>query len=357
MKPLRLLPWLAAGLVLALLPACNRSSTTKVAFVTNNPESFWTIAEAGAKKAASEEGVELVFRRPSVGEAAKQKEIIDTLLNQGVQAIAISVIDPQAQTHRLNDIAAKVPLITQDNDAPESKRLAYIGTDNYKAGRAVGKLVKKAIPDGGTVVFFVGDMAALNARQRRQGVIDELAGNPPPADVTKFEITPDGGKAGKYKLYERTWTDQPGDANKNCKENADKAINALKDEKNVCMIGLWAYNPPQILSAVKDAVTKKIIKDGQIKIVAFDENFPTLDGIRDGHIEATVVQQPFEFGYRAVKLMSSLARGDRSKLPPNGIDFVPYKILTKEAGLALEGEPKSEPVGEFRTWLQGILGK
>ena len=69
-------------------------------------------------------------------------------------------------------------LITNDSDAPKSKRLAFIGTNNYKAGRALGKLVKEALPEGGDVVLFVGRLEQLNARQRRQGVIDELLERP-----------------------------------------------------------------------------------------------------------------------------------------------------------------------------------
>jgi ribose transport system substrate-binding protein len=353
-----LLKWSAIALALVSLPACGGGTKkTKVAFISNNPEEFWSIAEAGAKKAADEENVELVFRRPARGAAALQKEIIDSLLNQDVKAVSVSVISPEGQTAYLDEIAARVPLLAIDNDAPDSKRKAYIGTNNYLAGRAAGKLVKRALPEGGIVVFFVGDMAALNARQRRQGVIDELAGAKPPDDLVNFEKTRDGVTVGgKYKLYKETQTDQP-EGGRRAKENAVKAINDLAGEKHVCMVGLWAYNPPQILSALKDAIEQKTVPAGWLKIVGFDENYATLDGVRDGDIEAAVVQQPFEFGYRSVKVMSALTKGDESKLPKDGIDYVPYRIITKEAGLAIPGEPESEAVGPFRTWLEGVLRK
>jgi ribose transport system substrate-binding protein len=148
----------------------------KVGFVSNNPAEFWTIAEAGTRKAARDLGVEVLFRRPKNPTAADQKQIIEDLLTQGVQAIAISVIDPANQKEFLNQVADKVPLITQDNDAPDTRRKCYIGTDNYEAGTAVGKMVKEAMPEGGSVAIFVGQPDPLNARQRRQGVLDELAG-------------------------------------------------------------------------------------------------------------------------------------------------------------------------------------
>jgi ribose transport system substrate-binding protein len=148
----------------------------KVGFVSNNAEEFWTIAEAGTRKAAADLGVGVLFRRPKTPDAAGQKEIIEDLLTRGVKAIAISVIDPENQVEYLNKIADRVPLITQDNDAPRTRRRVYIGTDNYEAGKAVGKIVKKALPDGGAIAIFVGQPDPLNSKQRRQGVLDELAG-------------------------------------------------------------------------------------------------------------------------------------------------------------------------------------
>jgi ribose transport system substrate-binding protein len=333
MKCLRVLGCLALALAVAGVPACQRGpSRPRVAFVTNNPDPFWSIAEAGTKKAAAEENVEVLFRKPPSGEGAQQKEIIDTVLNQGVQAIAVSVIDPKNQHDYLDEIAAKVPLITQDNDAPTTQRLCYIGTDNYEAGKAAGRLVKEALPGGGTVAIFVGQLEPLNARQRKQGVLDELAGK---KDAT-------GDTYGKYRLA-GVYTDQPEGATK-CKENAVDVITRLQGEKDVCMVGLWAYNPPAILSAVKDRG-----REGKIKIVGFDENPTTLEGIADGSIHGTVVQQPYLFGYEAVKLMARLARGDRSTLPADGLRYVPHRVITREGG------KDRVPVATFRKELDEIL--
>src|SRR5205085_10648427 len=102
MRTLRLCGWLAGAAVALLSAACGGNNVggpakTKVAFVSNNPEDFWTIAEAGTKKAADELGVEVFFKRPQNGTAAEQKQIIEDLLARRVQAIAVSVIDPDNQ--------------------------------------------------------------------------------------------------------------------------------------------------------------------------------------------------------------------------------------------------------------------
>ena len=360
----RLVKWSAVALALVVLPACGGGSKKlKVAFVSNNPADFWNIAEAGCAKAAEEEGVEAIFKKPSQNDAAVQKEVIDGLLAQDVKAIAVSVIDPKNQTPYLDEVCAKTQLLAVDNDAPKSKRIAYLGTDNYKAGRAAGKLTKETLPMGGTVVIFVGDLSAINARQRRQGVIDELADRPYRKDVNELTATEDEGAklGGKYQLFKKTLTDQP-EAEQRARQNAVDVLKEVRKElaagDDVCMVGLWAYNPAQCLSALKDEFKEEKELAKHVKIVGFDENFDTLQGIADGLVHGTVVQQPYQFGYQSVKIMAALAKGDKSKLPPDGILHIPYRIVTKEARAAIDkDEPKCEPVADFTVELKKLLGK
>lgn len=353
MRVTKFLAVAACALVLASSAGCRRSGKTKVAFVSNNPENFWTIAQAGAQKAADEAGVELIFRMPTSGDASVQKEVVDTVVNQGAKAVAISVIDPKNQAAYLDEVAGKVKLLTVDNDAPQTRRLAYLGTDNYTAGRAVGKLVKEAMPDGGTVVIFVGQLEALNARQRRQGVLDELAGREAPKNLTDFPLSPDGETYGKYKTYKKTYLDQPEGARK-ALENAVDALAQVPEGENLCLVGLWAYNPPACLAAVKDKV-KDPARLARIKIVGFDEDYATLDGIKEGSIYATVVQDPYGFGYESVKLMAALAKGDQSALPRDGIRYVPHRVIMKEDG-ERDGMKRLN-VKDFRDQLEKLLGK
>jgi ribose transport system substrate-binding protein len=277
--------------------------------------------------------VDLLFHRPDNGTAAEQKQIIDTLLPRGVKAISISVIDPENQTEYLNSVAAKVPLLAIDNDAEKSNRRCYIGTDNVKAGRAVGKLVKEALPEGGVIALFVGQIEPINARERVQGVLEELG-----IEGTK-------SKDGKYRLQRKEpYTDnvQQNEA----KKNAVTVLAALKDEPNVCLVGLWAYNPPAILSAAKE-----VKREGKVKIVGFDEDLETLKGIDDGYIYATVVQNPYEFGRRSVEVMAALAKGENPHLPANGKEYVPERIITKDGGA---GRIKAD---EFRKELARLMGR
>jgi ribose transport system substrate-binding protein len=91
------------------------------------------------------------------------------------------------------------------------------------------------------------------------------------------------------------------------------------------LVGLWSYNGPAIVNAVRDAN-----KVGQVKIIAFDEEDETLAGIRDGAIYGTVVQQPYEFGYQAIKMMAQVLAGDRSGIPANKQKFIETKVIKRD---------------------------
>jgi ribose transport system substrate-binding protein len=171
--------------------AGDQTGKPKVAFVSNNAEQFWTFAERGAIKAAAEFGVQVVFKKPQDGSAKVQREIIQDLLTTGYKGIAVSPNDSKNQLNFFKtEVAPKVALVMTDNDLPDpSVRKCYIGTHNYRAGRDAGELVKKALPNGGEVAIFVGQMDASNAVERRQGVLDVLAGKDR-KDINENEITP-----------------------------------------------------------------------------------------------------------------------------------------------------------------------
>jgi ribose transport system substrate-binding protein len=289
----------------------------RLAFVTNNASDFWTIARKGTEKAAQEmPNVEVEFQLPSEGTAADQKRVVDDLMSKGIDGIAISPVDPANQTQMLNEVARKALLVTQDSDAPTSDRTCYVGTDNVAAGRQAGDLIKEALPNGGKIMLFVGKTDAQNAKERAQGIKESLQGS-------KVEII-----------------DIRTDDTDRVKAKSNVADTLTKYPDIAALVGLWSYNGPAILNAVKDAN-----KIGKVKIICFDEEDETLAGVKSGAIYATVVQQPFEFGRQSIALMAKYLGGDKSAFPAEKKVIVPTRAV------------KQADVDEFQKNLNQMRGR
>ncbi|QDV07072.1 D-ribose-binding periplasmic protein precursor [Planctomycetes bacterium Poly30] len=288
-----------------------------MAVVSNCVDPFWNVCAAGARAKADELGIEVEVVFPD-GSAQDQKQKLEDLRIRGVDGIAVSALDASGLNDVLNAIAAEMPLITQDSDAPGSDRVCFIGVDNYAAGRVVGKLVKEACPDGGKVAIFIGRLEQQNSRDRRQGVIDELLDRD--FDSSRFDEVGSVPKGGKYEVI-GTLVDNSDQSQ--AKASAEDTLTAHPDL--ACMVGLFAYNPPNCLEAARSAG-----KLGEVKIVGFDEDDVTLEGIEAGTIYATVSQNPYEYGSESVRVLNALCDGDKSVIPAGGVITVPSEAVRKD---------------------------
>lgn len=298
-------------------PAALAQAKTPLAFVTNSPSDYWTICQKGTEAAAKHLGtVSVQFMQPPDGTAATQKSEIDDLLAAGVKGIAVAPVDPANETPYLNTVAAQANLITTDSDAPRSKRLCYVGTDNHAAGVMAGRLLRKALPHGGQVMLFVGRANAQNAQERIAGMRDALRGS-------RVQI-----------LGVRT-------------DDADhlRATANVRDTLTRCphlagMVGIWSYNGPAILRGLRDAG-----RLGKVKVVAFDEEQDTISGVQNGTVYAAVAQDPYQFGYQSVLLLARLAHGDKHGIPANKLRYVPTRAVTQANVAAYLAEQKRHMSG------------
>ncbi len=275
-----------------------------LAFVTNGVAEFWKIAQRGTERAASElpnYDVQFYFYIPSDYNSAEQRRILDDLLARRVAGASISVVDPANSTEILNKVASQTALFTMDSDAPQSNRVLYIGTDNKAAGEQAGELLKTALPDGGKIIMFVGSLANANARERVDGIKKVIAG-------TKVEII--DVRTDDFDLTR-------------AKGNVEDALAKYPDISG--LVGLYSYNTPRIIEVIKAAG-----KAGKVKIIGFDEDSLTLRGIADSIVDATVVQQPYEFGYQSVKMLARYIEGDRSFIPASKLIIIPTKVIDKK---------------------------
>lgn len=287
-------------------PAGNSSSkgqpadNIKLAILAPGASDFWTIVKAGADKAAEDLGVSCTVRAPSTPGATEQKAILEDLLAKGVNGLAIAPIDPKNQESMVNKAAEQTNVVCTDTDAPTTKRVCYIGTNNYQAGKIAGERLKQVLPGGGKVWVCVGMLDAQNAHDRNQGVVDAVRGS----NIKVLGVLTDNADRAKAKA------------------NVEDAL--VKAPDIAAFVGLWSYNGPAIADAVKAAG-----KQGKVKIVCFDEDDATLQGIKDGLVQATVVQRPFEFGYQSVRVLAALARKQDAKIPAGKIIDTGVQVIDK----------------------------
>lgn len=298
-------------------PSASGSGKKKIVFVTNAVDPFWNNAAAGVRDAGPKFGVDSETIMPTEG-VADQKRIIEDLLTKGVDGISVSPIDPANQNDILNTAAGRTKLITNDSDAPTSNRLLYIGMDNYKAGRMTGELVREALPQGGSVMIFIGRMEQDNSKDRRQGTIDGILGRS--EDSTRFDPPEIVIEEAGFRIV-GTLTDN-FDRGK-AKYNVEDTLSKYPDIAG--MVGLFGYNPPMILEVLAQAN-----KLGQVKVIGFDENEATLAGIQEGTVHGTVVQNPYMYGYKSVEVLSELIKGNNSVIPANKMIDIPARQIRKE---------------------------
>jgi ribose transport system substrate-binding protein len=282
-------------------PAASASAQPKLklGFVGRPANDYWSQIRFGCDTAVVTQGdVELDFRTPGGRTAADQNQVLSNLLAAGVQALAISPINGDEQVQILDSIPTNILLVCADNDASQSRRAAYVGTDNLAAGAQVAGLLKTALPQGGKIVLLAGSKTAQNARDRIEGIRQGLAAT----GIQIVEVFVDGmSETAAF-------------------ENAQKALATYPDIAG--MVGIYSYDGPAILSAVKAAG-----KAGQIKIICFDAQKDTLDGVAAGEIYASIVQNPYKIGNRTVELMAKYLRGDKAALGDGKI-LIPCQLVT-----------------------------
>ncbi len=283
-------PWLALALAAIglLASGCSKKETTSqepsapsgekkvsIVLITNGNSPFWDPMEVGMKKAAADLGCEAISRRPTTDSPALQRQIIEEYQAQKVDGIGISVIESDTIGPLIDELMSSgIKVITFDSDAANSKRIAYIGTNNFEAGKAAGEAAKKLLPEGGKVFGFVGNQNAPNARERIAGFKEAIKGT----NIVLVDVFDDNKDPAKARA------------------NVENVLQAHKDVK--MLLGLFSYDGPQIAAAVKEAGML-----GKVKILCFDAEPETINHLKRGEIDATVVQKPYEFGYRSVQLL------------------------------------------------------
>jgi ribose transport system substrate-binding protein len=288
----------------------------------NNP--FFDLARDGCMKAQEELGnVECIYIGPGEHTEAEQVQIVQDLITQGVDGIAVSPSNAAAMAGALKAAQdAGIPTITWDADLlPEDKavRSAFIGTKNYDIGVNLAKIVQAAKPEGGTICLQTGGASAANHNERLQGIRDTLGG--------RTGTTPPGEPL----AGENGWTEVEGcplitnDDGATAVQQLQDVLGKFGDLDAFITTGAftqWSDN------AFRQAIEphKGKIASGDLVFVSADTLDMQMQQLKDGLSVGQVGQRPFEMGRLAMQRLRDLKEGKTIQDP----EYTGLDVCTKD---------------------------
>jgi ribose transport system substrate-binding protein len=243
----------------------------------DNP--YWDDCRKGMEDLSAELGVQAEFLGPDTADAAKQVGIFESVIARNPQGIAVSPNDPTTVTAPIAAaMAAGIPVFAWDADAPDSERIAYIGTNNVNAGRTAGEELAKAIGGAGQVAVLHGSLTAANANERVQG-FEEAIANYPDIEIVAIEPTEDAVATALAK--------------------AEQLLQAYPDLK--AFYGVTGSGVPGASGAVKQAN-----KCGEVQVIGFDVVPQGIEAMREGCAQVLISQRPYGMTQLTLQTMYDL---------------------------------------------------
>lgn len=247
---------------------------------------FFEGTSRGAEEQAKAIGAKVLIKGPDTFDVQKQIEIVENLISMKVDGFGIGSTDSKALTPLIDKaMAAGIKVVSFDTDAPDSKRLSYIGTDNANAGKHMGEVLVKTLNGKGKVLVSMGVPSQLNLKQRLDGVQEVLKSNP---GVTIIDTQSGQGDPAKTLA------------------NIEDMVKAHPDFD--ALIGIDAAAAPAAVTVWKGKGLKK-------PVIVFDDLPETLQGVRDGQITVTISQKQYVWGKLMIQRLNEACDG--KEIPKN----------------------------------------
>jgi ribose transport system substrate-binding protein len=255
----------------------------------NNP--FFDLARDGCMAEAKKLGVTCTYTGPVEHEPATQVQIVQDLISQHVDGIAVSVADAASVTRVIRQARqAGIPIITFDADSPDSERQAYVGTNNKTLGEALGRLLVRLHPKAGQYGLVSGGPAAQNLTERVEGVREVL------------------NAAGWKEI---------GGSPTFCNDDSALAVQQMTDMMTanpglnaIVPVGGWPLFTQGAFGNFANA-HKKAIASGEFSIISADTLPAELQEVQAGQVNGLVGQRPNEMGVKAMDILLALKKGQK----------------------------------------------
>ncbi|MFA9398805.1 MAG: sugar-binding protein [Clostridiaceae bacterium] len=268
-----------------------------IAHVYTNP--YWEYVKQGALKAAEERGVTIDFQGPQASSKTENVKLLNMAIYAKASGIITYVQEEENSLPYINEgIEKGIPIITIDSDAENSERYVYVGTDNIKAGRIAAKELIEQMGTYGTVGIVMAGLDTKNQVERVKSFEDYLNSN------SHIKIA--GTKSSESYLLEA--------------EYVTKEL--LNEHPNINI--LYCTSALDGIGAAKALEYLKL--EGKVHIFCFDDLPETLEYIKNGVIDATIVQKPYDMGYESVNVLVDILEGHKIR----GTRLTDVSIINKK---------------------------
>jgi ribose transport system substrate-binding protein len=260
---------------------------------------FWKAVHAGAKAAEAElnGAVEIKWQGPEKeGDKTQQVGIVESMTNAGVNGIILAPLDDQALAKPVQDaIDKKIPVIIIDSGLKGPETLSFIATDNYKGGVMAAQEMAKQLGDKGNIAMLRYEQGSASTEQREQGFLDEITKNHPNIKVLSSD------------QYAHDTADTAQKASESLLASLKNPDGSLKIQ------GMYTPNESSTFGTLLTLEGNNWA--GKIVFVGFDSSEKLIEGLKSGHLNAVVIQNPYKMGYESVKAMAAFLQSGTKPEP------------------------------------------
>jgi ribose transport system substrate-binding protein len=276
--------------------ACNRPDTSGTPTIAVIPKGtshvFWQSIHAGAEKAARELGVKIIWRGPlREDDRDSQVSEVQGFVSRGVSGIVLAPLDDAALASPVADAKGRgIPVVVIDSGLKGDDYVSFVATDNRKGGRMAGDHLAAVLNHAGKVVMLRYAEGSESTIQREEGFLEAI---------------------GSQKAIEVVSANQYGGADvEGAYKKGEALLNGFKRADGLLSIdGIFCPNESTTFAMLR------VLQDngwaGKVRFVGFDASDNLVKGLRDGHIDALVVQDPMRMGYMGVKTMVGHIKGEK----------------------------------------------
>jgi len=269
--------------------AASTKKTTIAVIPKGTTHEFWKSVHAGAVKASREEKVDIVWKGPLKEDDLKgQIDVVESFTSQKVSGITVAPLDQKGLVQSVSAATdAKIPVIVFDSDLASDKQSSFVATDNLAAGKTAGENMVKLLNGKGNVMVLRYQEGSASTSNREKGFLDAVG-------------QAKGIKVVSENRYAGATTESAFSASEN--------LLAAQKASSGAIQGIFTPNESSTFGML--LALRKANLAGKIKFVGFDGSEKLLAGLKEGHIDGLLLQNPFRMGYLTIKTMTKVLRGE-----------------------------------------------